>query len=71
MKWVVKECPQCGNKMVLVTANLFFRPKALFNLHCERCKNILEYGSEKFTTDAKSLHTDEFVDLLSLLVNSK
>lgn len=71
MKWVIKGCPRCGEKMVLITANLYFRPKVKFNLHCEKCDNILKYGNEQFSTEAKLLKNDELVELLALLIKSK
>ena len=65
MNWVIKNCPQCGEKMVLMTANLHFRPKALFNLHCDTCGHILEYGNEPFSIEAKSFDNNELAELFA------
>jgi transcription initiation factor IIE alpha subunit len=71
MKWVIKDCPQCGEKMVLITANFHFRPRLPFNFHCDKCGNILDYGMEKYSADAKSLENDELGKLFMQLLKSK
>jgi len=71
MNWVMKDCLQCGEKMVLLTANFHFRPKLPFNFHCDKCGQILKYGMEQFSADAKSFDNDELAKLFGQLLHSK
>jgi len=68
MEWVIKECPQCKTKMVLVIANMHFRPKLRFNVHCNNCQKITKYGMEKFSADAKSFEPKDLAELLEALL---
>jgi predicted RNA-binding Zn-ribbon protein involved in translation (DUF1610 family) len=70
MKWIAKDCPECGEKMVLITANFHFRPKLPFNFHCDKCGTILEYGMEPFFIEAKSFESNELAELLMQIFRS-
>lgn len=68
IKWVIKDCPHCGEKMVLLTSNINFRNKLPFNFHCEKCGNIFVYGNVPFTCDAKSVNGKDLSELLTTLL---
>lgn len=68
IKWVTKACPQCGEKMVLLTSNFSFRKNLLFNFHCEKCRHKLDYGNVPFSIEAKSINGKDLSELLIALL---
>ncbi len=71
MKWVMKDCPQCGEKSVLLTADFHFRPKLPFNFHCDKGGQIIKYGMEQFSSEAKSFANEDLGKMFMQLLKSK